>query len=43
MKRDEIMENLTICAWDLSKLWHTMGIMHICYMNIMEISSVGDL
>jgi hypothetical protein len=43
MKTEESMGNLTICSWDLSKLWHTMEIMPIFYRNTMNISLVEDL
>jgi hypothetical protein len=43
MKTEENMGNLTICGWDLLKLWHTMEIMPIFYRNIMEISLEEDL
>jgi hypothetical protein len=40
IKTEESMENSTICGWDLSKVWHTMEIIPICYRNVMEISLV---
>jgi hypothetical protein len=43
MKIEKSMGNLTIYGWDLSKLWHAMEIMPICYMKVMEISLEEDL